>query len=226
MSHEAQRDLVSLVKSHLPQFFEGTSVLEVGSLDINGSVRPFFKDCDFTGIDVDEGPGVDRVVSGEMADFPTGAFDVTISCECFEHNPWWRETLANMLRMTRPGGLVLMTCAGPGRPEHGTTRTDPTKSPFTVVWDYYANVSPKDLKASLPLERWMGESILGSNWDCHDTHLIGVRGPDTGLLGDLRNDIQALSRTETRQARLNWLSWHLGGEFGSGVVRNLRRRLA
>ena len=40
------------------------NVLEIGSLDINGSVRPMFKpfQLTYTGIDMQEGPGVDIVV--------------------------------------------------------------------------------------------------------------------------------------------------------------------
>ena len=37
-------------------------VLEIGSLDINGSVRPLFEDAEYyLGIDMQEGPGVDLV---------------------------------------------------------------------------------------------------------------------------------------------------------------------
>lgn len=78
-------------------------MLEVGSLDINGSVREAFSNCDYTGVDLELGPGVDLARQGQSVDFPTGHFDTTISVECLEHNPFWRETVANMLRMTRPG---------------------------------------------------------------------------------------------------------------------------
>ena len=46
---------------------------------------------------------------------PTASFDVVISCECFEHNPYWRETFLNMTRVLRPGGLFVLTCATTGR---------------------------------------------------------------------------------------------------------------
>src|SRR5690606_19424692 len=106
-------------------FFRGTRVLEVGSLDLNGSVRSNFSGCDYLGIDVAAGPGVDLVCQGQDYDAPDGSFDVVTSCEAMEHNPYWRETFANMLRLCRPGGLILMTCATTGRGEHGTTRKHP-----------------------------------------------------------------------------------------------------
>jgi len=47
-------------------------VLEVGSYDVNGSVRPLFKNRQrfpsYTGIDMREGPGVDMV--GVASDLP------------------------------------------------------------------------------------------------------------------------------------------------------------
>nr|MDJ1018497.1 methyltransferase domain-containing protein [Paracoccaceae bacterium] len=200
------------------------------------SIRSLFSDCDYTGTDVAGGAGVDHVVAGgagvdhvvagQLADYPTGAFDAVISCECLEHNPWWRETLANMFRMTREGGLVITTCAGPGRPEHGTTRTNPKLSPHTVGWDYYDNVSPKSIRRALPLDLWFDDHILGSDWNIHDTHLIGLRTPSPLSLDGLRSRTRVLTRPQGRRARMNWLGWHIAGEFGSGVVRNLSRRLA
>ena len=40
-----------------------TKVLDVGSYDVNGSYRQFFKDSciDYTGLDMSEGPNVDTV---------------------------------------------------------------------------------------------------------------------------------------------------------------------
>ena len=125
MAHPQQAEYFDAVRALYPQHFERARVLEVGSLDINGSVRDLFRDCDYTGVDLQPGPGVDLACPGHLLAFPSGHFDTTISAECFEHNPFWRETLANMLRMTRPGGLVLVSCATTGRKEHGTSRTNP-----------------------------------------------------------------------------------------------------
>ena len=132
MSHPDQIHFLDLAKKGLPAFFTGQRVLEVGSLDINGAARSFFDDCEYVGLDVGEGPGVDVPVRGEDYGAPDASFDVVISCECMEHNPEWLATTRNMLRMLRPGGLFLLTCAGPGRKEHGTSRTTPGSSPLTV----------------------------------------------------------------------------------------------
>ncbi len=143
MSHQEQTDFVAAVKDKYPEFFRNKRVLEVGSLNINGTVRDFFTDCEYVGCDLGEGSGVDIVCAGQDLDFPDKSFDVVCSCECFEHNPAYQETLRNMVRMLKPGGLLFFTCATTGRKEHGTRRTTPKDAPF--CGDYYRNLVAADL---------------------------------------------------------------------------------
>ena len=46
MSHQQQLIFVASVKDQFPEYFSQTKVLEVGSLNINGSVRQFFNNPD------------------------------------------------------------------------------------------------------------------------------------------------------------------------------------
>jgi SAM-dependent methyltransferase len=150
MSHSTQQDFISYTKNKFPNYFINSKVLEVGSLDINGSMRSFFSECDYLGIDIGEGQGVDLVVQGQEYDAPDESYDVCASGECFEHNPYWAETFSNMVRMCKSGGLVLFTCATTGRKEHGTSRTDSGSSPLTVGigWEYYKNLTEQDFRES------------------------------------------------------------------------------
>lgn len=150
MSHSTQQDFILYTKNKFPNYFTNSKVLEVGSLDINGSMRSFFSECDYLGIDVGEGQGVDLVVQGQEYDAPDESYDVCASGECFEHNPYWAETFSNMVRMCKSGGLVLFTCATTGRKEHGTSRTDSGSSPLTVGigWEYYKNLTEQDFLES------------------------------------------------------------------------------
>ena len=75
MSHYTQRQFVEWVKAAFPDSFKGKRVLEVGSLDINGSVRGYFQDCEYIGLDVGPGPGVDVVCGGQEYDAPSGSFE-------------------------------------------------------------------------------------------------------------------------------------------------------
>jgi SAM-dependent methyltransferase len=177
MAHREQLQTVEHVRTMFPASFQGARVLEIGSLDINGGIRRFFRNCDYTGLDVGPGPGVDVVCQGQDYAAPDGSFDTVVSCEVMEHNPHWRETLRNMLRMCRPGGLVLMTCASTGRKEHGTTRTLPGESPLTVGlgWDYYRNLSTRDIHDTLDVRSEFSAFGLYRNWYSADLILIGFR---------------------------------------------------
>jgi len=154
MSHPAQHDYIRYVKNKFSDQFSNKQVVEVGSLNINGTVRIFFDNCHYVGLDVAEGKDVDVVCEGQKFDAPSESFDVAISCECFEHNPEWVATFNNMYRLVRPGGMIIMTCATTGRAEHGTTRSTPQDSPLTIGlgWDYYKNLTEKDFREHFNIE--------------------------------------------------------------------------
>ena len=177
MAHPEQAAFFQTVRQHYGPHFSQARVLEVGSLDINGSVRELFEGCTYTGVDLQAGPGVDLACPGHLLALPTGHFDTVISAECFEHNPFWRETLANMLRMTRPGGLLLISCATTGRKEHGTSRTNPDASPFTVAasWDYYRNLTAADLARAADLPGWLADWRSWTNYISRDLYFVGLR---------------------------------------------------
>lgn len=143
MAHSAQMKFFELVYKYFPEHFQGR-VIDIGSLDINGGPHQLFTAKQYVGVDLAPGPNVDLVSRGEDVDFPSGSFDVAMSSECFEHNENWQASFINMHRLTRPGGLVIFSCATLGRPEHGTSRSDGGFSaPFVVKEgsEYYRNVS-------------------------------------------------------------------------------------
>lgn len=142
MAHKEQMAFVEWVSLEHPDYFTGKRVLEIGSLNVNGTVRTFFQDCDYVGIDCHDGRGVDVVTLAHEYD-PDEPFDVVISCEAFEHDPYLEQTLQMAMRLLRSGGLFVATCAGPNRPEHGTKATG------HKIWspdpDHYRNVGAFEL---------------------------------------------------------------------------------
>lgn len=147
--HKEATEFIKIVKDELPSYFIGRPVLEVGSFNVNGTIRTEFEDADYTGIDLVEGPDVDIVGSGHEIKLDR-KFDVVISMECMEHNPHFIETIENMLHHCSDEGIVIITAASIDRPEHGTSRTDPDESPGTsaVGWDYYKNLRISDIIAT------------------------------------------------------------------------------
>jgi len=158
--HPESWQFIDHVRWEHREFFTGKKVLEVGSLDINGSVRQFFDNCDYEGIDIAEGKGVDRVVLAHQF-FRDEAYDVVISSEMLEHDQFWFSSLKQMYRNLKPGGLMIITCAGPNRPEHGTARTnDAYSSPFTAESNYYQNLTVEDFQKAIPLDLFADAELM------------------------------------------------------------------
>jgi SAM-dependent methyltransferase len=105
------------------ELVEGRTVLEVGSYDANGSLRPIidaWRPARYVGVDIEPGPGVDVVCRAEdLVDrFGPAAFDVVISTECIEHVREWRRAISGMKQVCRPGGTILITTRSRGFPYH------------------------------------------------------------------------------------------------------------
>jgi SAM-dependent methyltransferase len=177
MAHQQQFDYIKKLKLKYPTYFSSKKVLEVGSLNINGSIRPLFTECDYLGIDVGPGKDVDLVCGGQNLDHPDETYDTVCSCECFEHNLYWVETFNNMHRMTKLGGLVFMTCATTGRQEHGTTRTSPQDSPLTTGkgWDYYKNLTTEDFILNFNLGKMFSYYEFEIGGPIPDLYFYGIK---------------------------------------------------
>lgn len=95
-------------------------ILEVGSYNVNGTVRHDFAPEEYIGIDIAEGPCVDIVMSSHRLQrrFGWDAFDLVLCLEMLEHDraPW--TTVREMLKVCRPGGYVCATARGNGFGEH------------------------------------------------------------------------------------------------------------
>ena len=102
----------------------GRHVLEVGSYNVNGSVRPAVVahgPASYVGVDASPQPRfVDVVLPAEqlVRHFGENAFDVLISTEMLEHAEDWRTVIDAMKSVLCPGGLLVLTCRGPGFERH------------------------------------------------------------------------------------------------------------
>ena len=88
----------------------GQNVLDVGSFDVNGCLKPLFKAHQYTGCDLTAGPNVDVVQSHpDMLPVASEAYDLVVSANCLEHckRPW--QLVLEMDRVVKPGGLVEIT---------------------------------------------------------------------------------------------------------------------
>jgi len=101
-----------LMRNHLARVsWPKASVLDVGSMNVNGSYRGMIqgKGWKYTGLDLMEGPNVDIVTAKPYCyPFEDGEFDVVISGSTMEHvqAPWlW---IPELTRLLRDGGLLVV----------------------------------------------------------------------------------------------------------------------
>lgn len=168
--HQAQRNFCESVKRRFPDRFKDANVLDCGSQDINGNNRYLFDGGQYVGIDIGEGPNVDVVSPIHL--FMGEGYDVIISTECFEHDRHYKESLLNIVRMLKPGGLFVFTCATTGRKEHGTTQSRPGSSPFTN--DYYKNLTEEDIREAISMDIF-SEYEFSVNTDAKDLYFWGIK---------------------------------------------------
>ena len=181
MAHPEQQEYCKSVRNKFPEYFKDVFILDIGSLDINGNNRYLFDSSSvYIGIDVALGPNVDFASSGHELAVPDETFDVVISTECLEHDRYWQRTLQNAIRMLRPGGMLLMTCATTDRPEHGTRRTSPENAPLLSEvdddWaDYYRNLDESDVRASIKIDEFFKFAEFSVNKQSCDLYFVGIK---------------------------------------------------
>jgi SAM-dependent methyltransferase len=173
MAHEQQEAFVRRVKSAHPKYFNGTKVIDFGSLDINGNNRIHFRDYTYTGVDIGEGKNVDVVSRAE--DYKADKdFDVVISTEMLEHDEQYVDSLKNMYAVCKEGGIIILTAATTGRPEHGTMRSDGGySSPFTT--NYYKNITEAELREAWDFDELFSEWKIEYNRNPFDIYFYGIK---------------------------------------------------
>ena len=118
-------------------------VLEIGSLNINGTARVHWPNARWLGIDRQRGPGVDVVC--DFLDWDSGAaFDVVVCCEVLEHASAWRDIVGRVKPLLMTGGIFIGTCAGPLRQPHSAVDGGPLRQ-----GEYYGNLTADDLLGEL-----------------------------------------------------------------------------
>jgi SAM-dependent methyltransferase len=161
MAHQSQRDYFFKIKNKFPNLFRNQKVLDVGSLDINGNNRMFFDNCEYYGLDVAPGPNVDIICYVHEHKALDGEYGAIISGSCFEHDRFYKDSLKQIVRMLKPGGIFLCSVPTTGYPEHGTRRIKPEDAPLLTSnpdWeDYYKNLTEDDIREAIDVDAIFSE---------------------------------------------------------------------
>lgn len=111
--HPADRIFWKLCSQKYNKYFNGpVDVLDVGSMDMNGSIHEYFgKVQSYTGVDWREGPGVDVVVSAKDMRFDK-QFDVIVSASMLEHDTEWQDSIKTMIYYLKDSGIMILSWGG------------------------------------------------------------------------------------------------------------------
>ena len=135
-------------KEEHPEWFEKRRVLEIGSLDMNGSIREAFDDCEYIGLDRRAGKGVDVVCYAHNYYSPT-PFQTIISTGTLEHDRHAWLTMQAVYSLLEEKGVFICTCANVNFQRHDIECGE----------DYwYKNISIEEMKG------WVNE--FGFNLLC------------------------------------------------------------
>lgn len=143
-------------------------VVEFGSRNVNGSVRPLFPGALYVGVDVAPGSCVD-VVADAASYEPVVKPSCVVCCEVLEHAENAKQIVTNAVNILEPGGIIIVTCASDGRAPHSAVDGGPLRE-----GEYYRNVPPDELL------RWLEEAgaervQVTYNEACGDAYAVGFK---------------------------------------------------
>ena len=146
------------------QDISSKKILDIGSYNLNGTLKPIFQNADYTGLDMEEGPNVDIVSSSHDIPFEDNTFDIVLSSSCFEHDDMFWLSFTEMCRVVKLGGYLYVQAPQNG-PYHGCPGDN---------WRFYED----SWKA---LEKWgkregYGIELLESYVDYESAHINSTNG--------------------------------------------------
>ena len=96
------------------KFDNNAVVLEFGSYDVNGTLKPIFISHKYTGLDMEQGPNVDIVANSHSVPLDNASVDVIISSSNFEHDDQFWVTFLEMCRLIKEGGYIYICAPSTG----------------------------------------------------------------------------------------------------------------
>lgn len=110
---EPIKEFVQIVADTLPIL---EPIYEFGALQVPGQegfadLRPMFAGKEYVGCDMQEGPGVDRVLNLHNVDLPSETAGTALILETLEHVEFVRKATEEAYRILKPNGILVITSA-------------------------------------------------------------------------------------------------------------------
>jgi len=116
--HNSNREFWKYCESKYKSYFHGQKkVLEVGSFNVNGTVREHFQALEYIGVDWRPGATVDVVTLAHEMSFDH-KFDVVISASMLEHDRHWDKSISQMVNHLADDGVLFLSWGAALNPPH------------------------------------------------------------------------------------------------------------
>jgi SAM-dependent methyltransferase len=176
--------------------FKDKSIIEVGSMNVNGSLRSVveaYGPKEYIGVDLQIGPGVNQICKVEnlIEKFGKNRFDVIISTELMEHVDHWKRSIHNMKQILKPGGMIILTTRSIGFPYHGY--------PYDF-WRY-------EISDISTIFSDFNIQILESDPECPGIFLLGVKGENFVENKNINLNLYSMileKRASILSAKIHW----------------------
>lgn len=115
--------IIEFAKNCIVQYpFNVGKTLELGSYNINGTIRDAFQQysTEYIGVDQSAGPCVDLVMNNHVVldYFGPNSFDTVICCETLEHDNMFWNTVSIIHNLIKPNGYLFVSTPTFGFPLH------------------------------------------------------------------------------------------------------------
>jgi len=108
---ESIKEFVKIVADTLPI---PEPIYEFGSLQVPGQesfadLRPIFGGKEYVGCDMQEGPGVDRILNLHNVDLPSEAVGTALILDTLEHVEFVRKAIEEAYRILKSNGIIIIS---------------------------------------------------------------------------------------------------------------------
>lgn len=108
---ELIKQFVKIIAETLPI---SEPIYKFGSLQMPGQegfadLRPFFPSMKYVGCDMQEGPGVDRILNLHHLDLPPESVGTVLILETLEHVEFPRKAIEEVHRIIKPSGILVIS---------------------------------------------------------------------------------------------------------------------
>jgi SAM-dependent methyltransferase len=114
--HESAMKSAALFFKTYAKYKDSGTVVDIGSQDVNGSLKTACPErFKYVGVDFQEAQNVDVILNDPYKlPFADQSVDIVVSSSCLEHAEFFWLTWLEMLRITKPDGLIYINV-----PSHG-----------------------------------------------------------------------------------------------------------